>query len=38
MFIFDTDQTQINGEAHATVPLKLSLMMFAVGKSTEDKD
>jgi hypothetical protein len=25
-------------EAHATVPLKLNFMMFAVVKSTEDKD
>jgi hypothetical protein len=36
-FYIDTDQTRISGAAHATVPLKLNFMMFAVEKSMKIK-
>jgi hypothetical protein len=37
IFIFYTDQARISGEAHATLPLKLNFMIFAVGKSMKIK-
>jgi len=36
-FYIDTDQARTSGEAHATVPLKLNFMMFAVEKNLKIK-